>query len=825
MGIDIFLAIGDIVVACAVTWFIIQYFLASDRHQVQSSPEEVTGALPSTETDRGDGNRTGAEPAQAEGTVGRAAGRSEAGGQTARSEEAGTDVDGLSHQRRHFIQMTVLSAILTLPVLVIDLLARFSPEAMPEWLASPWIQAILITPVFFYCGSSVITDGWSAIRSHRTDPGLLASLAATVAYVYSLATCLANSLLPEGSRLPYFDVVGVIITLSLFAQALERETRISMVHLLDSLGRIRPEQAHLVEDGTGARDGEEGNNAMAGGYTGVEAHPKTRLVGRSELKTGDVVLVGAGERFPADGRILSGRGRVDASDLGSRGEPALCGQGDRALESTRLTEGGVTLLVEQTGENTYIDRLTGVIRKAFTGRSSASDRVDRIVHMVICLVMIIAVWTFMIWLLVGPQPHLAHAVANAVCVLAISCPMASALAIPLAFRTSLSTGINRGLLFTSPAAMGAVSHTSTVVFDDSSLLQGQTGGDRGDTGTKRKTALVDEAGLTRATTHLRDLNVSTVIFDGAAGPADILAGPEADKATDNHLSDKAQADGQGPRKVPADPSQAIEHAARRAGVDTLITGLTEEGKIGWIKRLIRDRAGAGQGRPEGGRSGEGATVRPKSGPKNGLVAMVAAGREQTGAQAAAQVRVSMGIWPASSSMQGGSVQEEETGTGSVFDLEPEDLIPQSERVGHEPSRSGTDLIIGSGDLDGVGRAVDLARSTRRITNQNLGWSYVYNIVAVVLATGAFYPLVGWMVNPILAPIATAVAVILPMLNVYRLHRLSRLSRRWGRLESADPDGLPTVAANRPRIIVDSRRRQAEDMLKKMRRDPSGPQSA
>ena len=114
-----------------------------------------------------------------------------------------------------------------------------------------------------------------------------------------------------------------------------------------------------------------------------------------------------------------------------------------------------------------------------------------------------------------------------------------------------------------------------------------------------------------------------------------------------------------------------------------------------------------------------------------------------------------------------------------------------------------DLILHQDDLDGTGRAIELSRATTRVIRQNLTWSTIYNIIALVIATGICQPFLGWMLNPMIAAVTGALSTILAMLNVRRLHRLRHLRRRWLHLALIDTDQLPTVAARRPQIIVDS----------------------
>ncbi|AKV55651.1 putative copper-translocating P-type ATPase [Bifidobacterium actinocoloniiforme DSM 22766] len=619
MGIDIFLAVGDILVAAALTWFIVWYFLSPHR-------------------------RTRSGGASGERTAGQAAAASEA-----RSNGPGlaSRQEDLETLRRRTAKLTLASAILTAPVLAIDLCDRLMPGFLPSWLASPWIQAILITPVVFYCGRPVCQEGWARLRARQTDLNSLVSIATALAYAYSLAACALTGLLPEGSRQPYFDVVGAIMTLALFARLCE-----------------------------------------------LSAHTAA-LTGR------------LGPSYDQD------RGQA----------------------------------------------LTSSVAATLSKPSSAQLRVERLIARAEPLVMIVAVWTFMIWLLAGPQPHLAHAVANAVGVLIIACPTALAISVSLTFRTALGAGLAHGMLFTSPRSMGHLAATQVAVLDESALGPGLAA-DEDSSAAAPATATADNespdgyaqepcAELARASTHLRGLGVKTVVMDGGHG-ADPALGHEQDP---------------------------VERAARQAGVDYLFTGVDGRRKARWVGLIAQDL----------NRAATQEVKRKKTSRRPGLVAFAALGNAEPQARQAAQVRIRLG------SVAAGQAERDADAAAGAATAEGRDAA--------EP-----ELLLAAGDLGGIGRAIDLARAARRTMNQNLCWGYAYNLVAVALATGVTYPLFGWMLNPMVAPVATAIAALLPMFNVRRLGRLRRLSRRWRVLARVQPELLPTLAAHRPQVIADGGRR-------------------
>lgn len=693
MGMDIFLTIANLVLASAATWFIIWYFLMPNKSQADEESPEDTQRMKSLS-------------------------------------EVGLQIDELESEHHHLVRLTVISTILTLPVLVMDLFDRFAPGDLPNWLINPWVQAILITPVFFYCGRGIIFDGWEAIRHHLCTPNLLATLATGIAYIFSLTTCVIGSLLPSGSRSPYFDVIGVVITLLLLAKILEVNAHASLARSWVLLAQTQPGSGQVIDP---EQVEEMGTHPGSNFFAGLSGHQ----VAQDDIQEGDLLLVRHGERLAADGQVILGDGSIDERELVGTINPLNCEVGDHVLASTRLIQGNLIIRVEASGSDTYISKMLQVIPDALTSPSSTLHELNRKVHTFIAVIMIVAVWTLLVWLMLGPQPHLAHAVANAFCVLAIACPSISIMAIPLSFRTSLGTGLVNGVLFTSPESMKRLSRVSAVAFDNTALTDrpDPTGGVR-----------IKEEALIRASTHLRSLKVATLVMDGS----------RPGERTETGKSTSAQ----------------IERAARNAGVDMLITQLTDARKEYCMDRLVHDLGSTGDNH-----SSDETEEDRNPGTQDKLVALALGNNGQSSLLKHAQVHISFGTCPST--------------------LEDDRASQVSEEEGE------SDLILRNGDLDGIARAIELSRATRRIIKENLIWSLVYNIVALVIATGVLYPLFGWMLNPMIAPVAATIAVIISILNIRRLHHLHHLRRRWRGLAQIDTDYLPTVAARRPQIIVDS----------------------
>ena len=190
MGFDLFLAAVSIVAASIATWALLRLFPSSDARQAIPLRTDGGFADPSHTTDGGvtiDGKVT------ADG-------------------ESASDIDG--QPTDHLGKRLVIALILTIPTFVITLLA-LAKIAMPGWLTNPWLHAIVITPVMFYCAAPIHHRGLPALQRRRPNGDSLVSLGMAIVYAYSLLLCVVSWIFPAESRNQYFAFASMVAVLSL----------------------------------------------------------------------------------------------------------------------------------------------------------------------------------------------------------------------------------------------------------------------------------------------------------------------------------------------------------------------------------------------------------------------------------------------------------------------------------------------------------------------------------------------------------------------------------------------------------------------------------
>lgn len=438
-------------------------------------------------------------------------------------------------------RLVVIGTVLTLPVFIVSMLHMGGPVSMPAWLTNPWLQAVLITPVMFYCGAPIHKVGWPALIHRSPDMNSLVSLGSTAAYLYSLVVCIAGPALPAGSREPYFESVGVVITLVLVGRLLESKAREGTGKAVQSLIKLRPRNAQTISPDTldqGEHAWHDPNNQTT--------------IGVDDLKVGDLVVVKAGERIPADGEVVAGTLDIDESMITGESTSVHSSTGSTVTGATIALKGNAVIRVSQVGGDSILAQIIAMVARAQATKAPVQQLADRIARVFVPVVIIIAIWTFAIWVSFGPQPQLAHALITAVSVLIIACPCALGLATPLSVTAATGLGATNGVLVTSAKALEQARNIRTVVFDKTGTITRGTVDAGADPDHPSYTSDTVKPGSQQAVAALRKAGVRTIMLSG----------------------DKAEVAGR---------------IAKQVGIDTVIAQVRPDGKAYWIEQLQAQR--------------------------------------------------------------------------------------------------------------------------------------------------------------------------------------------------------------------------------------------
>ncbi|HYN64125.1 MAG TPA: HAD-IC family P-type ATPase, partial [Candidatus Limnocylindrales bacterium] len=344
-----------------------------------------------------------------------------------------------------------VSAVLTLPLVLMAmgewlpgmLLERMIPAALMGW-----IGLALATPVVLWGGWPFFVRGWQSVVNRSLNMFTLIGIGVAVAYVYSLVATLLPGIFPPSlrdaaGRVPvYYEAAAVIVTLVLLGQVLELKARSRSSAAIKTLLGLAPTTARRLRD-----DGTEGDVPL------------------DQVQVGDRLRVRPGEKVPVDGVVLEGTSAVDEAMVSGEPIPVEKSSGDRVIGATVNGTGSLVIRAERVGAETLLARIVRMVSEAQRSRAPIQRLVDVVSSWFVPAVLAVAVLTFAVWGLRGPEPRLANALVNAVAVLIIACPCALGLATPMSIMVAAGRGASLGVLFRNAEAIETLRKVDTLVVD------------------------------------------------------------------------------------------------------------------------------------------------------------------------------------------------------------------------------------------------------------------------------------------------------------------------------------------------------------------------
>ncbi len=340
-------------------------------------------------------------------------------------------------QRRFWISLA-----LSLPVLV------FSMSMLGPHGARNWIELVLATPVVLWAGWPFFVRAWLSIATRNFNMFTLIGLGVAVAYLFIVATSSAAFPGIHGSdvyRVPKRP--AIIVTLVLLGQVLELKARSRTGAAIKALLGLTPKTARLI-----APDGTEADVQL------------------DHVAAGDMLRVRPGEKIPVDGVVVEGASLVDESMLTGEPIPVEKTTGNKVTGATVNGTGSLIVRAERVGSGTMLAQIVRMVSEAQRSRAPIQKLADRVAAYFVPTVAAVAVVTFVVWSLWGPQPRLAHALVNAVAVLIIACPCALGLATPMSITVAMGKGATMGVLFKNAEAIELLHQADTLVVDKTGTL-------------------------------------------------------------------------------------------------------------------------------------------------------------------------------------------------------------------------------------------------------------------------------------------------------------------------------------------------------------------
>ena len=345
---------------------------------------------------------------------------------------------------------------LTVPLLAIamaDMLPGISVQhSLPRgWL--PWLELLLASPVVLWGGAPFFQRGWTSVVNRSTNMFTLIAMGTGVAYLYSVTATVFPQIFPVsfrgmgGTPDVYFEAAAAITTLVLLGQVLELRARSRTNTALRALLDLSPKTARRLRD-----DGSEQDVPL------------------DRVQVGDRLRVRPGEKIPVDGIVLEGKSAADESMITGESMPVEKTPGNSVVGATLNSAGSFVMRAQHVGSETLLAQIVQLVAKAQRSRAPIQRLADRVAGWFVPGVIAIALLTFILWSLFGPEPRFAHALVNAVAVLIIACPCALGLATPVAVMVGTGRGAAAGVLIRNAEALELLEKVDTLILDKTGTL-------------------------------------------------------------------------------------------------------------------------------------------------------------------------------------------------------------------------------------------------------------------------------------------------------------------------------------------------------------------
>lgn len=659
-------------------------------------------------------------------------------------EEESTRQDTLEtlHEARikELKRKTLWAILLSLPVVIIGMFFMHIPYANE-------IMWLFATPVILWPGREFYVNAWKQAKHRSTNMDTLVALSTGIAYLFSVF----NMLFPEFWQQRgleshvYFEAASVIIAFILLGRYLEERAKGNASSAIRKLMGLQPKTVRVIRT------------------YGIEEE-----IAIDKVLPGDILLVRPGEKIAVDGVVAEGSSYVDESMLSGEPVPVLKQENDKVFAGTINQKGSFRFRAEKVGHETMLARIIKAVEEAQGSKAPVQKLADRIASIFVPVVMGIALLTFMLWALLGGENGITQGLLSAVTVLVIACPCALGLATPTAIMVGVGKGAENGILIKNAESLELGRKVNAVVLDKTGTLtegkpiltdihwledndspkgvlvaiekqsehplaeavthfftgvsdepvshfktltgKGAVAEHNGQTYRVGNRKLLEENGiklpdeLTRQAKEW-DRQAKTVVwFSDSRQALCVMAIADSVKPASAEAVKELQAIGIEVHMLTGDNVATAKAIAQETGIHHYQAEVLPEQKAEFVKQLQQ----------------EGKTV-----------AMVGDGINDSAALAAADVSIAMD--------KGSDIAMETAG-----------------------------MTIISSDLRKVPQAFRLSRQTVATIRQNLFWAFIYNLIGIPVAAGLFYPINGFLLNPMIAGAAMALSSVSVVTNSLRL---------------------------------------------------------
>jgi Cu+-exporting ATPase len=670
--------------------------------------------------------------------------------------------DSDEHEQAELADMTRrfwIGAVLTLPVFLLGMAHMLPASARPAWIDGPvsrWLQFLLATPVVWWAGWTFFRRGWRSIVTWHLNMFTLIAIGVGAAYVFSAVAMLLPGVFPDtmqhdGRVAIYFEAAVVIVVLVLLGQVLELRARSRTGSAIRALLNLAPPTARRISP-----DGDH-------------------EVPLDHVKVADQLRVVPGDKVPVDGEVVEGHSSVDESMITGESLPVEKVAGDKVTGGTVNGTGSFVMRAERVGSDTLLGQIVDMVAEAQRSRAPIQGLADKVAGIFVPAVLVVAVLTFAVWIWLGPEPRLAHAIVNAVAVLIIACPCALGLATPMSIMVGVGRGAQKGVLVKNAESLERLEKVDTLVVDKTGTL------------TEGKPKLMDVLPvdgldwkemlrLAASLEHSSEHPLAAAIVQGAKDRGislepvkdfrSVTAGGVA-----GTVADRAVMVGK-PDFLRDEKITGLEPLIARAAT------LQDEGKTAMFVGI--DRASAGivaVADPIKSTTAEAIEQLHALGLK---LIMLTGDNRRTAATVARQLgidSVEAEVEPAEKVAHVKRLRAEGRHVAMAGDgINDAPALSEAEvgiamGTGTDVAMQSAGITLVKGDLRGIAKAIRLSRATLWNIRQNLFFAFVYNALSIPIAAGVLYPFFGLLLSPIIAGAAMSLSSVSVIANALRLRHV------------------------------------------------------
>jgi Cu+-exporting ATPase len=652
-----------------------------------------------------------------------------------------------------------IGAALALPVFVLAMAHLIPVLGRQSWVdgnASRWLQFALATPVVWWAGWPFFHRGWRSVVTRHLNMFTLIAIGVGAAFVFSAVAMLLPGLFPlamkhEGKVALYFEAAAMVTVLVLLGQVLELRARSRTGSAIKALLNLAPPTARQVAPG--------GDHEVP----------------LDQVKVGDWLRVVPGDKVPVDGAVVEGHSSVEESMITGEPLPVEKAVGDKVTGGTINGPGSFVMRAERVGSDTLLGQIVNMVGEAQRSRAPIQGLADKVAGIFVPVVLAVSALTFLLWMWLGPEPRLAHAVVNAVAVLIIACPCALGLATPMSIMVGVGRGAQEGVLVKNAGALERLEEITTLVVDKTGTL------------TEGKPRLMDI--LPAAGFDAKEfLRLAASLEQNSEHP---LAAAIVQSAKDKGLilesvKDFRSVTGGGVVGRIAGRAMMIgkpdllrnEKIIGLEPLEAAAIKLQDEGKTAMFVAIDGKPAGIlAVADPIKSTTPEAIQELHTLGLK---IVMLTGDNRRTAAAVAAQLGldvVEAEIGPAGKVAHLRKLRAEGKHVAMAGDgINDAPALSEAEvgiamGTGSDVAMQSAGVTLVKGDLRGIAKAVRLSRATMRNIRQNLFFAFLYNGLGIPVAAGVLYPFFDLLLNPIIAGVAMSLSSVSVISNALRLRKV------------------------------------------------------